>query len=138
MHVLPLKKPTRGWIAGALFAALALMAGPAVGAFDADFTVNKEALEHMTVEKPTEARDFVNHIAIYLRIIPAKGNRVFPVFIDTHNYLKCPDSDERWILNRVAQVAHDRRRGVKVLGFFFDKPSCDRPHYHMEAVIADS
>jgi hypothetical protein len=80
----------------------------------------------------------VDHVAVYVRIIPIKGNRVFPAFIDSHNYLTCPDSDQRWLVNRVAQVMYERRRGITVLGFFFDRPSCDQPTYHMEAVIADS
>lgn len=119
-------------------AALALPAGPARAAFDIDFTADAEAAKYMKIEKPTSGRDFVDKVAIYLRIIPAKGNRVFPVFINTQNYLTCPDTATRWNLNDVKQVSYERRLGIKVLGFFFDKPTCNNPTFHMVPVVGES
>ena len=128
-------------IATTLFtlAALVLLVPTAQAAFDMEYDVDKSADKYMSVERPTPARDFVNRVAAYLRIVPVKGkNRVFPVFINTQNYLTCPDSDMRWNLVDVKQVSYERRRGIKVLGFFFDKPTCDKPTFHMVPVVADN
>lgn len=116
----------------------ALAAQPALAAFDAELKVDEQTTKSMGVEKPTPARDFVQNAAVYIRILPKKGNRVFPVFINTKNYLTCPDTEQRWLVNDVKQVSYDRRSGVKVLGFFFNRPTCDNPTFHMSGVVADS
>jgi len=124
---------------GLVLAALLLSAAPAL-AFDIALDLHdKYSGPYMTVEKPTNGRNFVEHVASYLRIIPKKGNRVAPVFINTHNYLTCPnDSSKKWLVNDVKQVSYDRRSGVTILGFFFDTPSCDDPTFHIEPIVGES
>ncbi len=120
-------------------AALALSAAAAQAAFDMEYDFDPAAAKYMKIEKPTPARDFANKVAAYLRLVPAEGKtRVFPVFINSQNYLTCPDTDTRWTLVDVKQVSHERRRGIKVLGFFFDRPTCDKPTFHMKPVVADN
>lgn len=122
---------------GLLLAILLLSAAPAA-AFDIDLKLSNDVSKHMSIEKPTPARNFVERVASYLRIIPKQGNRVFPVFINTHNYLTCPgDETKKWVLNDVKQVAFDRRSGITVLGFFFDTPDCDNPTFHMEPIVGE-
>lgn len=122
---------------GLLLATLLLSAVPAA-AFDIDLKVADGVEKVMHVDKPTQGRDFVEHVASYVRIEPKGKNRVFPVFINTHNYLTCPDSEKKTPVNDVKQVSFDRRSGVTVLGFFFDKPACDNPTFHMEPILGDS
>ena len=124
---------------GLVLATLLLSATPAL-AFDIALDLHdKYSAPYMSVEKPTNGRNFVEHVASYLRIIPKKGNRVAPVFINTHNYLTCPnDSSKKWLVNDVKQVSYDRRSGVTVVGFFFDTPPCDDPTFHMEPIVAES
>lgn len=87
------------------------------------------------IERAGPGRDFINHAAIYLRFIPVKeGTKIFPVFIQEKNYLSCPKSDKKWLLNDVKQVDQDKRRGIKMYGFFFDRPECDDPTYHLSPV----
>jgi len=117
---------------------LAVAARPALAAFDIDFVVGPESAKSVEFQKPTAARDFQNHVAIYLRVLPVKSNRTFPVFINTKNYLTCPDSEKHWNLNDVKDVANDRRSGVRVFGFFFDKPACEKATFHLQAVVGDS
>lgn len=89
------------------------------------------------IERAGPARDFINHAAIYIRFIPVKeGGKVFPVFIQERNYLTCPKNDKRWLLNDVKQVDADRRRGIKMFGFFFDRPECDDPTFHFSPVTS--
>jgi hypothetical protein len=42
------------------------------------------------------------------------------------------------MVSAVKQVSFDRRSGARVLGFFFAKPDCEKPKYHMEAVFGDT
>jgi hypothetical protein len=91
------------------------------------------------IERTGPARDFINNTAIYLRFIPVKqGDKVHPVFIQDRNYLTCPKSDKKYPLNDVKQIDNDKRRGIKMYGFFFQRPECDDPTFHMSAVSAQS
>ncbi len=122
---------------GLVLATLLLSTVPAL-AFDIDLDVNtKLAADALTIEKPTPGRNFVEHVASYLRVLPKKGNRVAPVFINTHNYLTCPNDStkKKWYLNDVKQVSFDKRSGVAILGFFFDTPGCDNPTFHLEPIV---
>lgn len=125
---------------GLVLATVFLSAVPAL-AFDIELDLNpKLAAGAMTVEKPTPGRNFVEHVASYLRVVPTKGNRVAPAFINTHNYLICPSDStkKKWYLNDVKQVSFDKRSGVTVLGFFFDNPGCDNPTFHMEPIVGET
>jgi len=123
---------------GLLVAALVLMAMPALADFDIDVKPDLKYAKGLKWDKPTAGKAFEGGRAVsYVRISPAKGNRVSPAFITTHNYLTCPDSDKRALLNDVKEVSNSRRSGVKVLGFFFDRPACDKPTFHMEPILAD-
>ncbi len=106
--------------------------------FDINLDLDQKYAKNLKVEKPTGGRNFGDHVVSYLRIIPAQGNRVFPVFISTHNYLTCPNSDKKTPIDAVKQVSYDRRSGIKVLGFFFPNPGCEKPTFHMEPVLAES
>jgi hypothetical protein len=133
--------PMRGSKRGLLLATLTLVtlaARPALAAFDIDIVIDPETTKHVQFQKVSQARDFIDHVAVYLRVMPAKGDRVFPVFINTKNYLTCDDSEKRWNLNDVKQVAFERRSGMKVFGFFFGKPTCEKATYHIEAVVGAS
>ena len=107
-------------------------------AFDISLEVDQKYAQNLKVEKPTVGKNFGDHVVSYLRILPAKGNRAYPVFINTHNYLTCPGSDKKTPVDAVKQVSGDRRSGVKVLGFFFGNPGCEKPTFHMEPVLAES
>lgn len=126
-----------GWTLLLLLATLPLSAASAAE-YDIKLDLDTKHAADIKVEKPTGGRNFGDHVVSYLRIIPGKGNRVFPVFINTHNYLTCPDSDKRSNVSAVKQVSNERRSGIKVLGFFFDNPGCENPTFHMEPVLADS
>ena len=117
---------------------LAVDARPTLAAFDVDLVVDPGSAKSVEFQKPMAARDFVDHVAVYLRVLPVKTNRASPVFINTKNYLTCPDSEKRWNLNDVKQVDHHRRSGIKVFGFFFDKPACEKATYHLQAIAGDS
>jgi hypothetical protein len=126
-------KPTTGFF----LAALLLAAVPAA-AFDMDLEVKNDISKWAKIEKPTNARDFVDRVVSYQRFVPNPGQgHVFPVFINTHNYLTCPNSDKKVILSDVKRVSWERRRGIAVLGFFFDKPGCEKPTFHMEPIFGD-
>jgi len=123
-----------GLLAGALLG----LAPVAVSAFEIEYKVPPETAKKIQIERTGPGEDLGDHVALYLRFIPVKSNRVYPAFINTHNYLTCPDKEKKWLLNNVAEVDHHKRSGIKVLGLFFDKPECDNPTYHMETVVADS
>lgn len=123
---------------GLLAAALVLLPGLARAEFTMTLDVSPQSSNLVKIENPSPARDFVQHAALYLRFIPVKGNRVFPVFIDTRNYLTCPDKDKRWKLNRVSRVSFDKPTGIAIYGFFFDRPECDNPTFRLESIVADS
>jgi hypothetical protein len=107
-------------------------------AFDIDLEVDHQYAKDVTVEKPTAGRSYGDHVVSYLRFIPKQGtDRVFPAFINTHTYLTCPNSEKHLIVNDVKQVDHDRRSGVKILGFFFDKPECDNPTVHVQPIVGN-
>ena len=120
--------------------ALLLVATPAMAEFDIELDVAKTSAKEIKIEKPSPGRDFVTHAATYLRVIPTAGDppRAYPVFIDTRNYLTCPDSDQQWKLNRVTRVHMDKPSGAMIFGFFFDRPSCDNPTFHLEAITGES
>lgn len=128
---------SRRWTRALLATTLILAADRALAAIDTDLVVEPGSSKDMKVEKPSPARDYIDHIGVYIRVIPLKGNRVYPVFINTRNYLTCPDSDKKWLVNDVRDVAFDRRKGVRVLGFFFDKPSCEKATLHFEGITAE-
>ncbi len=107
-------------------------------AFDIDYQASPQVLKHFKIEKPEAGQDQGDHVASYLRLIPVKGNREYPAFITTHNYLTCPDDKEKkWYLYEVGQVDYHKRSGIKILGFFFEKPTCDNPTFHLDAVFPD-
>jgi len=126
------------WKVALLVAALASAPTQALAEFDMELVVAPTSSKLMKIEKPTPARDFQQHVAAYLRVVPVKGNRVFPVFVDTHNYLTCPDSEKRWNLRRVSRVNFDKPTGATIYGFFFPRPDCDRPTFHLEGVVGES
>ena len=107
-------------------------------AFDIELQVDQKYAKNLKIEKPTVGKNFGDHVVSYLRILPVNGNRTYPVFINTHNYLTCPGSDKKTPVDAVKQVSGDRRSGVKVLGFFFGNPGCEKPTFHMEPVLAES
>ena len=122
-----------------LAGALLVLAPRAASAFDIDYEPPKELAKVVKIERTGPGEDFGDHVALYLRFIPLKGTRAFPVFINTHNYLTCPDEkDKKWLVNNIAEADLYKRTGVRLLAFFFDKPACDKPTYHMEAVLAES
>lgn len=129
---------TYPWKSAVLVAALAFCPALALAEFDMELAMAPTSSDLIKIEKPAPARDFQQHVASYLRVLPAKGNRVFPVFIDSHNYLTCPDSEKRWTLTRVTRVNFDKPSGIAIYGFFFPRPDCDRPTFHMEAIVGDS
>ncbi len=125
-------------ILGLLVAAVLLTAMPARADFDIDLKVDTRYAPGLRTEKPTKGRNFGEHVASYIRVMPPAGKkRAFPAFISTHNYLTCPNSDKKTPVGDVKQVSYDRRSGTKVLGFFFDPPGCDAPTFHMEPVLAE-
>ncbi len=125
-------------ILGLIAAAMLLSAAPALAAFDIDIKVDTKYAPGLRWQKPTAGRNFGERIVSYVRILPPQGKHAaYPAFITTHNYLTCPDSDKKIILNDVRQVSIDRRSGVKMLGFFFDPVGCDAPTFHMEPITAD-
>lgn len=129
---------TSQWKIAVLIVALAFCPTLALAEFDMELAVAPTSSKLIKIEKPGPARDFQQHMAIYLRVLPVKGNRVFPVFIDTHNYLTCPDSEKRSNLTRVSRVNFDKPSGIAIFGFFFPHVGCDRPTFHMEAVVGES
>jgi len=134
MRMMPMMRTTLGL----LVAATLLIAVPARADFDIDLKVDTKYAPGLQVDKPTKGRNFGEHVVAYIRFVPAVGKkRAFPVFISTHNYLSCPDSEKKVPVGDVKQVAYDRRSGMKILGFFFDPPGCDGPTFHMEPILAD-
>jgi len=117
--------------------ATALLSGGPASAYDIEYTVDWKYADNINIEKPTPGRSLGDHVVSYLRFLPKRGNRVYPAFINTHNYLTCPGSDKRTPVSSVKQVSGERRSGIRVLGFFFDSPGCDNPTFHMEPVLAD-
>src|SRR6185436_8839439 len=68
-------------------ALVALVPSLARAAFDMEVKVADSSSKLIKMERTGPARDFVQRAAIYLRYIPAKGTRVHPAFINTHNFL---------------------------------------------------
>ncbi|MCC6847029.1 MAG: hypothetical protein IT294_00910 [Deltaproteobacteria bacterium] len=123
-----------------LLTALALTTAPAHAEFDFTIDVLPSSSKAIKMERTGPARDFVQRAAVYLRYVPLKaGQRVFPAFINTHNYLTCADKPEKkWYLESVSRVDYDKGSGIAVYGFFFSRPACDGPTFHMEAVTTES
>jgi len=120
------------------------VAGIALGAqlagaadFDLKLEVDPGITERVSIENAMRGRDFINHVGIYLRFVP-KGKESFPVFIDTENYLTCEDSEAKTTVNDVKEVHTHEPTGIKVYAFFFDKPGCAEPVFHLKAVFGDS
>jgi hypothetical protein len=130
----------RHWKTALLATALVLPGArfAAAADFDLNIILDDDTKKLVDVEHAMlKGRDFINHVGIYLRFIP-KGKEQFPVFIDTQNYLSCPDiKDKKWMVNDVKQVQADERTGIKSYAFFFDKPECDNPVFHLDAVYGD-
>ena len=118
---------------------LGLAALPAGAAdFDLKLDVDPGTSNRVKIENAmTQGRDFINHVGIYLRFVP-KDTEPFPVFIDTENYLSCEGSDEKLEVNDIKEVHTHETTGIKVYAFFFDKPSCTEPVFHVKAVFGDS
>ncbi len=107
--------------------------------FDMKVEIAPTSSKAIRMERTGPARDFVQRAAVYLRYIPTKGNRAHPAFINTHNYLTCPDkADQKWLVEGVSRVDFDKGSGIAVYGFFFSRPTCDDATFHMEAITADS
>ena len=122
-----------------LLAALALTTAPARAEFDFSIDVLPTSSKSVKMERTGAARDFVQRAAVYLRYVPVKANRVYPAFINTHNYLTCPDKpDKKWPLESVSRVDFDKSTGIAVYGFFFSRPECDNATFHMEAITSES
>jgi hypothetical protein len=120
-------------------ALIALTPALAHAAFDFTVDVAKTSSKLIKMERTGPAKDFIQRAAIYLRYIPAKGNRVHPAFINTHNYLTCPDKpDKKWHVEGVSRVDFDKSSGIAIYGFFFSRPECDDATFHMEAITAES
>ncbi len=118
---------------------VALVPGLARADFDMAVDVAKTSSKAIKMERTGPARDFIQRAAIYLRYIPATGNRAHPAFINTHNYLTCPDKpDKKWYVEGVSRVDFDKGSGIAVYGFFFSRPECDNATFHMEAITAES
>ncbi|OQY67296.1 MAG: hypothetical protein B6D46_07360 [Polyangiaceae bacterium UTPRO1] len=122
-----------------LLAALALAPASARAEFDFTVTQLPTSSQYIRMERTGPARDFIQRAAIYLRYVPVKANRVYPAFINTHNYLTCPDKPEKkWYLESVSRVDFDKASGIAVYGFFFSRPECDDATFHMEAITTES
>ena len=133
MHV------TRWFGLGALMVAGALCAVPAARAFDIEYEASPDSLKSLKIERTGPGEDYQDHEALFLRVIPLKGTRVYPVFINTHNYLTCPDKpDKKYLVYQVSEADFHKRSGVKILAFFFEKADCDNPKFHLDAVVADT
>jgi hypothetical protein len=119
-------------------AAPAPAAATSKSTFDMKVDIAPSSSKVIKMERTGPARDFVQRAAIYLRYIPTSG-RAHPAFINTHNYLTCPDKGERkWPLEGVSRVDFDKGSGIAVYGFFFSRPECDNATFHMEAITAES
>ena len=131
-----------GWQLGTLGLIAALLAFAPTQAraeFDMSVDIAKTSSKMIKMERTGPARDFVQRAAIYLRYIPAKGTRVHPAFINTHNYLTCPDKGEkRWYVEGVSRVDFDKASGIAIYAFFFTRPECENATFHMEAITAES
>jgi hypothetical protein len=124
---------------GLIAATLALTPALAHADFDMTVEVAPTSSKAIKMERTGPARDFVQRAAIYLRYIPVKGNRAHPAFINTHNYLTCPDkADKKWPVEGVSRVDFDKSSGIAIYAFFFSRPECDNATFHMEAVTAES
>lgn len=125
---------------GSLMTVLFLLA-PAIARADFDMSVEIAPTSAKTIrmERTGPARDFVQRAAIYLRYIPTGVDRVHPAFINTHNYLTCPDkADQKWVVEGVSRVDFDKASGIAIYAFFFSRPECDNATFHMEAITAES
>ncbi len=131
---------TSGWLLGTLGLITVLIAPAMARAeFDMSVDVAKTSSKVLKMERTGPARDFIQRAAIYLRYVPVKGTRVHPAFINTHNYLTCPDKpDKKWVVEGVSRVDFDKASGIAVYGFFFSRPECDDATFHMEAITAES
>jgi hypothetical protein len=132
---------TRGWKLGLglIAAVVALAPGLARAEFDMTVDVAPTSSKAIKMERTGPARDFVQRAAIYLRYIPVKGNRAHPAFINTHNYLTCPDkADKKWPVEGVSRVDFDKSSGIAIYAFFFSRPECDNATFHMEAITTES
>ena len=135
---------TSGWQLGTLLtlgligASVALSPTLARAEFDMKVELAPTNSKAYKLERTGPARDFVQRVAVYLRYVPVKGNRVHPAFINTHNYLTCEGKpDKKWYVEGVSRVDFDKAGGIAVYGFFFSKPDCDLPTFTMEAITAE-
>ena len=134
-----------GWQLGKLGALAAIAAlivfSPAPARAEFDFKVESAptSSKAFKLERTGPAKDFVQRAAVYLRYIPNKGNRVHPAWINTHNYLTCPDKgDKKWYVEGVSRVDFDKATGIAIYAFFFSRPECDNATFHTEAITAQS
>lgn len=124
---------------GLIAAAVALTPAAARAEFDMTVDIAPTSSKAIKMERTGPARDFVQRAAVYLRYIPVKGNRVHPAFINTHNYLTCPDkAGKKWPVESVSRVDFDKGSGIGIFAFFFSRPECDNATFHMEAITAES
>ena len=114
-------------------------AGGATSAFDMTVVIADTSSKAIKMERTGPAKDFIQRAAIYLRYLPVvPKKRVHPAFINTHNYLTCPDKpDKKWPVEAVSRVDFDKGSAMAVYGFFFSRPECDNPTFHMEAIVAE-
>lgn len=133
---------TSGLLLGTLSLVTALTAfapGTARAEFDFTIDVAPTSSKAVKMERTGPARDFIQRAAIYLRYVPVNANRVYPAFINTHNYLTCADKpDKKWYVEGVSRVDFDKATGIAVYGFFFSRPECEDATFHMEAITSES
>jgi hypothetical protein len=128
-----------GWKLGLVAALVALVPSLARAEFDMTVEVAPTSSKAIKMERTGPARDFVQRAAVYLRYIPLKGDRAHPAFINTHNYLTCPDKgDKKWPVEGVSRVDFDKSSGIAIYAFFFSRPECENATFHMEAITAES
>jgi hypothetical protein len=128
-----------GWQLGLIAAIVALVPTLARAEFDMTVEIAPTSSKALKMERTGPAKDFIQRAAVYLRYLPVKGNRVHPAFINTHNYLTCADKgDKRWPVEGVSRVDFDKGTGIASSAFFFSRPECDNPTFHMEAITAES
>ena len=133
---------TSGTLLGTLSLVTALLAfAPGTARAEFDFTIDvlPSSSKAIKMERTGPARDFIQRAAVYLRYVPVKANRVYPAFINTHNYLTCADKpDKKWYVEGVSRVDYDKATGIAVYGFFFSRPECEDATFHMEAITTES
>ena len=61
----------------------------------------------------------------------------FDVKIPTKD-AKPEKADKKWVVESVSRVDFDKASGISIYAFFFSRPECEAPVFHMEAITAES